>query len=250
MSNPGAAGPQCGPGAAAAKMIAALARHARRSGPQRGNRPRQSRQPRGPTFPGTGDGPPPQRACPRRCRLGIGSAKMTDLCHILSEQPATELGIWPKQIRWHRASFSVTEEGRSGDRRTQEHQGWYSRGYLPHFDSPFVIQHITYRLVDSLPNAMLERMQAEATTIRDDKERKAARAPFPRPRCIARRSRSPLRRALREQSGQSGPPARRVAARRCRQSRARLPCGRGRRSRLSSRPETGALWSEVLHVRQ
>jgi ATP:corrinoid adenosyltransferase len=25
-------------------------------------------------------------------------------------------------------------------------KGWYSRGYLPHFDSPQVIQHITYHL--------------------------------------------------------------------------------------------------------
>jgi hypothetical protein len=44
---------------------------------------------------------------------------MTDPCHILSEQLATELGIWPKQIRWHRASFSVIEESRSEEQRTQ-----------------------------------------------------------------------------------------------------------------------------------
>jgi REP element-mobilizing transposase RayT len=31
------------------------------------------------------------------------------------------------------------------------HKGWYSRGYLPHFDSPGLLQGITFRLVDSLP---------------------------------------------------------------------------------------------------
>ena len=29
--------------------------------------------------------------------------------------------------------------------------GWHSRGYMPHFDSPFAIQHVTYHLADSLP---------------------------------------------------------------------------------------------------
>lgn len=31
------------------------------------------------------------------------------------------------------------------------HKGWYSRGYLPHFDSPNLCQSITFRLGDSLP---------------------------------------------------------------------------------------------------
>lgn len=30
-------------------------------------------------------------------------------------------------------------------------RGWYSRGYLPHFDAPGVRQMITYRLADSMP---------------------------------------------------------------------------------------------------
>jgi REP element-mobilizing transposase RayT len=55
-------------------------------------------------------------------------------------------------------SRDKTEDSRSGERRSQ---GWYSRGYLPHFDSPHAIQHITYRLADSLPQSVLEQMQAE-----------------------------------------------------------------------------------------
>ncbi|MBI2909776.1 MAG: transposase [Chloroflexi bacterium] len=57
---------------------------------------------------------------------------------------------------------------------SQRHRGWYSRGYLPHFDSPHVIQHITYRLADSLPRAVLERMQAEAAASAHDDEKRRA----------------------------------------------------------------------------
>jgi REP element-mobilizing transposase RayT len=40
-------------------------------------------------------------------------------------------------------------------------RGWFSRGYLPHFDSSFVIQAVTYRLADSLPNEVAKRMLAD-----------------------------------------------------------------------------------------
>jgi hypothetical protein len=30
-------------------------------------------------------------------------------------------------------------------------RGWRSRGYLPHFDAPGVLQMITYRLADAMP---------------------------------------------------------------------------------------------------
>jgi REP element-mobilizing transposase RayT len=31
------------------------------------------------------------------------------------------------------------------------HRGWHSRGYIPHFDHPGMVQGITFRLADSLP---------------------------------------------------------------------------------------------------
>jgi putative transposase len=63
-----------------------------------------------------------------------------------------------------------TDKARSGE----QHRGWYSRGYLPHFDSPHVIQHITYRLADSLPRVVLEQMQAEVeASVRGDAKREA-----------------------------------------------------------------------------
>ena len=72
-----------------------------------------------------------------------------------------------------------SDVGRCGERRTrpqprprnQQHRGWYSRGYLPHFDVPRGIQHITYRLADSLPRAVMKQMQADIeVSVRGDDE--------------------------------------------------------------------------------
>jgi hypothetical protein len=43
----------------------------------------------------------------------------------------------------------------------QTHKGWYSRGYLPHFDHPGVIQGITFRLWDALPAQVVESLAEE-----------------------------------------------------------------------------------------
>lgn len=41
-------------------------------------------------------------------------------------------------------------------------KGWYTRGYLPHFDAgPIRTQFITFRLFDSLPQNVLERIKQE-----------------------------------------------------------------------------------------
>jgi hypothetical protein len=39
--------------------------------------------------------------------------------------------------------------------------GWYSRGYLPHFDSLGAMQFITFRLADSLPQTVLNQLEKE-----------------------------------------------------------------------------------------
>jgi putative DNA methylase len=49
-------------------------------------------------------------------------------------------------------------------------QGWYNRGYLPHFDTDQYPQMITYRLDDSLPKDVVERILAE--TEDDEPERR------------------------------------------------------------------------------
>jgi REP element-mobilizing transposase RayT len=48
-----------------------------------------------------------------------------------------------------------------------EPPGWYSRGYLPHYDDGVRTQAITYRLVDALPTAVTERLR-EQRELSDD----------------------------------------------------------------------------------
>ena len=42
-------------------------------------------------------------------------------------------------------------------------RGWHSRGYMPHFDSLHVVQHVTFHLADSLPADVLARLEEELT---------------------------------------------------------------------------------------
>jgi putative transposase len=52
-----------------------------------------------------------------------------------------------------------------------ERMGWRSRGYLPHLDTPELVQHIVFRLVDSLPAKLRDELaklpQAERTDAAD-----------------------------------------------------------------------------------
>ena len=52
-----------------------------------------------------------------------------------------------------------------------EHKNWHSRGYLPHFDAPGLIQGITYRLWDSLPAEVVEALQSDAKAIANPEKR-------------------------------------------------------------------------------
>jgi putative DNA methylase len=54
-------------------------------------------------------------------------------------------------------------------------RGWHSRGYMPHFDSHHVVQHVTFHLADSLPADVLARLEEELRTVppeRQDAERR------------------------------------------------------------------------------
>ncbi|MCS6805497.1 MAG: DNA methyltransferase [Blastocatellia bacterium] len=42
-----------------------------------------------------------------------------------------------------------------------QHKGWYTRGYLPHFDSANVLQFITFRLHDSVPEEVIKHWKQE-----------------------------------------------------------------------------------------
>lgn len=48
-------------------------------------------------------------------------------------------------------------------------KGWHSRGYLPHFDGGAIPQTVTFRLADSLPQAILDRWENELKTVSETK---------------------------------------------------------------------------------
>jgi REP element-mobilizing transposase RayT len=47
--------------------------------------------------------------------------------------------------------------------------GWYSRGYLPHYNNRETIQSVTFRLADSLPQSTLRHMDAELAGLKPAK---------------------------------------------------------------------------------
>lgn len=50
---------------------------------------------------------------------------------------------------------------REGAPREGAPTGWYSRGYLPHYDNRETIQSVTFRLADSLPQSKLRELEDE-----------------------------------------------------------------------------------------
>jgi REP element-mobilizing transposase RayT len=48
---------------------------------------------------------------------------------------------------------------------------WRSRGYIPHFDAPGLYQHVTFRLADSLPTAILDQWREEFKALPEDKQK-------------------------------------------------------------------------------
>ena len=52
---------------------------------------------------------------------------------------------------------------------------WYSRGYLPHRDKPHLLQSITYRLADSLPQEKLRVLADELRTLPENRRESAKR---------------------------------------------------------------------------
>jgi len=46
-------------------------------------------------------------------------------------------------------------------RASRPHKQWHSRGYLPHFDCPGLIQSVTFRLVDSVPADVIQAWRTE-----------------------------------------------------------------------------------------
>jgi len=69
----------------------------------------------------------------------------------------------PAKIRRENADEDVGVPGNidAPDSRKE----WYSRGYLPHRDAPGLLQAVTFRLADSLPQEKLARLEEELTEL-------------------------------------------------------------------------------------
>ena len=50
-----------------------------------------------------------------------------------------------------------------------EPRGWYSRGYLPHFDGGEVPQFLTFHLADSIPRSLFQQWQEELSLLEKTK---------------------------------------------------------------------------------
>jgi putative transposase len=61
----------------------------------------------------------------------------------------------------------IAEQGLSAPRGTPS--GWYSRGYLPHYNNTGTIQSVTFRLADALPQSKLREIEAELVNMPTNK---------------------------------------------------------------------------------
>ncbi|MDA1272462.1 MAG: transposase [Verrucomicrobia bacterium] len=78
----------------------------------------------------------------------------------MNTKPA--LQVVAEKRQWHHQP--------TAEEKARGFMGWYSRGYLPHFDAPGTWQFITYRLADSIP-AERRHEWAEAMRLEDDREK-------------------------------------------------------------------------------
>ncbi|MDQ8190387.1 REP-associated tyrosine transposase [Roseibacillus persicicus] len=53
-------------------------------------------------------------------------------------------------------------------------KGWHHRGYLPHLDGSGLVQGITFRLADSIPQKVFLRWKDELSHLPDDEQRRLA----------------------------------------------------------------------------
>ncbi|GDY13072.1 hypothetical protein LBMAG53_19500 [Planctomycetota bacterium] len=69
----------------------------------------------------------------------------------------------------------VSQESRIQSEPSHTTAGWTRRGYLPHWNSPSTIQSITYRLDDSLPLEVLDRLRQDSAYLPDEERQRVQR---------------------------------------------------------------------------
>ncbi|OAN40577.1 hypothetical protein A6A03_04525 [Chloroflexus islandicus] len=94
----------------------------------------------------------------------------------LIELPAPFLGMPPVNPASRSALSAPRAPEEAGAPSPSIHKGWYSRGYLPHFDHPGLVQMITYRLADSVPVAQWAEWQSMHPHISDEDRRNMVEA--------------------------------------------------------------------------
>ena len=75
----------------------------------------------------------------------------------------------PKNASSGNARLCPGASGKNAGTEPGDPGGWHSRGYLPHFDSSEVTQHVTFHLADSLPADAVAHMAAELDLIDPEK---------------------------------------------------------------------------------
>ncbi len=82
-------------------------------------------------------------------------------------RPARRWCAWPSAMSpWDRGRPARTRHiiggmDPLGPRASRPHRAWHSRGYLPHFDHPGLVQSVTFRLVDSVPRDVIDGWRSE-----------------------------------------------------------------------------------------
>jgi REP element-mobilizing transposase RayT len=74
-------------------------------------------------------------------------------------------------IRHKRAWQEPSAPAEAELERTHGFKGWYTRGYLPHYDKPGTIQMVTYRLGDAMPASRRHEWEA-LLALEDEREKR------------------------------------------------------------------------------
>jgi len=96
---------------------------------------------------------------------GFGSSDCRCPAHLIyleeALQPPGTAGVPPANPGVPPANPGVPPAPAPAKDKQDEHKGWHSRGYLPHFDAAHTLQFITFRLYDSVPAQVIEHWKAD-----------------------------------------------------------------------------------------
>ncbi len=78
-------------------------------------------------------------------------------------------------LRGSSSAVTALAEGIDARQPVGGSRGWYSRGYMPHFDAHGVLQSVTFRLGDSLPQERLRQLELDLLELGGDAYDRARR---------------------------------------------------------------------------